>query len=325
MKIFAVDDDEFILELLPMVSSKAGFPDVVTATSGDAALKILASSALEFDCLILDISMPGMDGIELCTRVRKMPRYRETPILMLTAMTDKDYVDRAFKSGATDYITKPFEISEMGARLRIAEELASTRRIVSRIENPGARDNRADFGDHSVKITDAIQIEGAKNIIDYKALGNYLTQISRIGTLNCQVFAVKIGSIEKVFAQSKPDEFEYALCAVANAIWSAYSAIGYLIGYAGNGVFVIISYDPNLESSLELETEVQFILDDANLEYDDGHQLDIKISIGNPLRPNACKTQGVRKTFERAISRAETRAINKVSDNFVPTVVRRRI
>lgn len=72
IRILVVDDDPFILELIPMISAKAGFSQVTPAASGEEALELLTGSDTLFDCLLLDISMPGMDGIELCRRVRQI-------------------------------------------------------------------------------------------------------------------------------------------------------------------------------------------------------------------------------------------------------------
>ena len=99
MKILAVDDDPFILEIFTMMAAKAGFHDVLAVHSGERALEILKDSDGAFDCMLLDINMPGIDGIDLCRMIRGMPEYTKTPIIMLTAMSDKDYVDRAFKRG----------------------------------------------------------------------------------------------------------------------------------------------------------------------------------------------------------------------------------
>ncbi|MDB5661059.1 MAG: srrA, partial [Cypionkella sp.] len=63
MRILAVDDDPCILELMPLLVAISGFPDVTTAPSGQRALDALANSDDSFDCLLLDINMPGMDGV----------------------------------------------------------------------------------------------------------------------------------------------------------------------------------------------------------------------------------------------------------------------
>jgi DNA-binding response OmpR family regulator len=193
MKILAVDDDTFILELLCMVAARAGFKDVSTALSGEIALDMLRSSETPFDCLVLDISMPEMAGIELCALARAMPAYEKTPIIMLTAMAEKVFVDRAFAAGATDYANKPFDIVELSTRLRMAEELVSARRAADAMDFDAATDPT---DPRKPPLSHEIRIDGIKSLIDYAALKNYLAQLSLTGIACSQVLAFKIDQIE---------------------------------------------------------------------------------------------------------------------------------
>ncbi|QBX99388.1 response regulator [Rhodophyticola sp. CCM32] len=321
MKILAVDDDESILELLPIIAAQAGFDDLTTVTSGEDALDILTDDkGTLFDCLLFDIKMPGLDGIELCARVRKIPAYRRTPILMLTVLTDMKYVDEAFKAGATDYASKPFDVIELGARLRIAQELAMIRKGPIMAVSPEGETPSAPLLTQRFDLSDEIEIEGIDDLVDYTALGNYLTQLSRAGLASTQVVAVKIDRIEGIYAKASQDEFIYALTEVAEAISEIFEPNGYIMAYAGNGVFVIISNRATLLPSIELEAEIQSQLDDRNTEYDNGEPLDLEVSMGRPIRPNASKTQRVRKTFERAISRAENKMTKKRNDTQIVNI-----
>jgi CheY-like chemotaxis protein len=92
-----------------------------------------------FDCFILDVQMPGMDGIELCRQIRAIEVYKDTPIIMNTAVADRDYIDAAFAAGATDYLTKPVDEVEVKARLGVIEQLV-TERLRSQIalSHPGS-------------------------------------------------------------------------------------------------------------------------------------------------------------------------------------------
>lgn len=312
MKILAVDDNEFLLTLLPMIIAKAGFEDVSTACSGFAALEVLRSSETPFDCLVLDINMPGMDGIDLCARVRALPNYRKTPIIMLTAMSERQYIDSAFKAGATDFATKPFDIVELGTRLRLAQELILAREeMVTSIEGivtPSAPQASSKFN-----LPERIQLEGVQNLVSFPALSNYLTQLSRVGLVSTQVIAIKIDRIEAIHSRATSDEFTNVIKKVADVISEAFNTTGHIMLYAGSGTFVVASNKAHLESSITLETEVQISLDDSNLKYDSGESVDIVISIGNPIIPNFSKTQGARKTIERAIARAENRVLKKRS------------
>ena len=90
-------------------------------------MELLINRDVHFNCLLIDINMPDMDGIKLCSLVRSIPTYRTTPINMPTTIIERGFIDRAFKAGATDYANKSFDISEMGAHLRMAEEVSGPR------------------------------------------------------------------------------------------------------------------------------------------------------------------------------------------------------
>ena len=318
MKLLAVDDTASMLELLAMMARRAGYTDIVTAASGADALDAIREADPAFDCLLLDISMPEMDGIELCGLVRGMPAYRETPIIMLTAMTEKDYVERAFRAGATDYLTKPFEIVELHERLRSAEDLRAAQRSKSGPDDRGPETLAGTL--REARLSDEVTIEGVKDLVSYAALANYLTQMSRSGMAGSQVVAVKIDRIETIFARSTADEFLYALTDAAETITEGFSPYPHMLAYAGNGVFIVVSYKPTMEASAELETGIQYALDELEMQYDNGDPLDVEISIGNPIRPGGRLNQRVRRTFERAISRAETRASNKGEQHRQPNI-----
>jgi CheY-like chemotaxis protein len=84
-------------------------------------LELIDAVVSGFDCFILDVQMPGMDGIELCGQIRAIEVYKDTPIIMNTAVADRDYIDAAFAAGATDYLTKPVDEVEVKARLGVIE------------------------------------------------------------------------------------------------------------------------------------------------------------------------------------------------------------
>lgn len=112
MRILAVDDDPEILDLLSRGLKFEGY-EVEVAPDGEKALSRFRESAP--DLVLLDVMMPGMDGMEVCREMRKL---RDTPVLMLTAkdaVTDKV---AGLDSGADDYVVKPFVFDELLARIR---------------------------------------------------------------------------------------------------------------------------------------------------------------------------------------------------------------
>ena len=83
------------------------------------------------------------------------------------------------------------------------------------------------------------------------------------------------------------------------------------MSYAGNGVFIVLSSNAALLSSEEIEADIQYLLDERNTEYDDGHPLDIEVSIGNPIRPDHSDVLDGARSIDRAIARAESRSLTK--------------
>jgi adenylate cyclase len=111
--ILVVDDQPANLRLLDAVLSPRGYR-VVHATSGEQALELLPSSGV--DLVLLDIVMPGIDGYEVCRRIRSAPETAFLPVVMITASGHQEK-KRAIEAGADDFVSKPFDQSELLARV----------------------------------------------------------------------------------------------------------------------------------------------------------------------------------------------------------------
>jgi DNA-binding response OmpR family regulator len=131
MKILVVDDDEVTLSILQLYLAEAGYRDVTVCASSENALSLIEHDIMKYDCFFFDIMMPFIHGVDLCKKVRSKNEYDDTPIIMLTALSDNSDIDEAFAVGATDYVTKPFNMADIGARVRIAENLISKRKTKS--------------------------------------------------------------------------------------------------------------------------------------------------------------------------------------------------
>jgi two-component system, OmpR family, KDP operon response regulator KdpE len=113
--ILVVDDEASIRQALRTTLQKLDFK-VIDAARGEEALSLVRS--VPFHAVLLDINMPGMNGIETCRNIRRLlPRI---PILMLTVRDSEDDKVQALDAGADDYITKPFQLRELTARIRAA-------------------------------------------------------------------------------------------------------------------------------------------------------------------------------------------------------------
>jgi class 3 adenylate cyclase/CheY-like chemotaxis protein len=129
--VLVVDDLAPNVRLLEAVLSPKGFR-VATASSGAEALEVLSSE--HPDLVLLDILMPGMDGYEVCRRIRQDPETAFLPVIMITASGEEEKI-RAIESGADDFVNKPFDQAELLARVR---SLVRVKRYHDTIENQAA-------------------------------------------------------------------------------------------------------------------------------------------------------------------------------------------
>ncbi len=314
MKVLAVDDDPVILGFLPILFQQAGYPKISVASGGHAALDILRNSSRGFDCFILDIEMPKMDGIELCQRIRSIPAYRNTPIIMLTAKTDKLSVERAFISGANDYITKPFNVKEISSRVQIATRMLKYVDEVHMLDHSD-KTTIASPGSHPFAITETVRIKGVEKLISPFSFGNYLVQLSRSRLNRCNVFAVKLANVQKIYDTCITQEFAIALTEVADAITDVFASPQLLLSYYGSGIFLCITTATDLPAWSEVEKATQGIIDNSGAVHGDGSAMNIKLSIGRPLRPNTSRRKRIRLTIDRAIALVEIRARAKLTDH----------
>lgn len=111
-RVLVVDDDPQILRALRAGLAVEGY-DVVTAGNGETALDVAAASRV--DLVVLDLELPGIDGVEVVGRLRG---WTEVPVLVLSAHEALGDRVRALDAGADDYVSKPFAMEELGARLR---------------------------------------------------------------------------------------------------------------------------------------------------------------------------------------------------------------
>lgn len=119
--VLAVDDDYVNLHSLYNILSVDGY-QVISADNGRRALEILTENR-DIDLVILDIMMPGISGYETCRRIRENYSMHDLPVIMLTAQNNSESILTGFKSGANDFLPKPFETSELKARVKTLIEL----------------------------------------------------------------------------------------------------------------------------------------------------------------------------------------------------------
>jgi DNA-binding response OmpR family regulator len=124
VKILVAEDDAVSRRILESTLGKLGW-DVITAADGTAAWRILerleGRNAPEL--AVIDWMMPGIDGVEICRRLRATPGFEMMYVILLTMRTEKEDLAAGLAAGANDYMTKPFDAIELEARIRVGERM----------------------------------------------------------------------------------------------------------------------------------------------------------------------------------------------------------
>ena len=240
MRILAVDDETDILELLAAALRSVGITDVSTARSAKEALSVCETARSPFDVFLIDIQMPETTGIELCAELRRHPQYRNTPIIILTAMSDSEHIDKAFSAGATDYLMKPFSLVDLKYRITLAEEAAWKEQQIARLAQAPTTLNPDQLrASNSFRLSDALPIDDVAYVVRLHAFDSYLRQQSLAEFQLKKLVIVKVTNVQQIFDRCDPDEFLDQMSDVAEAISNALVGVNSLISYCGSGIFVM--------------------------------------------------------------------------------------
>lgn len=126
--VLIVDDDPIGLQILETLLQN----EAITLAKASEGVEALAQAkAVQPDLILLDVIMPHMDGFEVCRRLRQTPELAEVPIILLTALDDRESRLRGIQAGADDFITKPYDRLELGARVQTIVRLNRYRRLLA--------------------------------------------------------------------------------------------------------------------------------------------------------------------------------------------------
>lgn len=304
MRILAVDDDQILLGILNTALQKAGYTDITFANSAEEALEKIDTAPRPFECFLLDIQMPEVDGIDLCRMIRARNEYMQTPIIMITRLSDKAHIDKAFAARATDYVTKPFDDLELASRIRLAERL-NTQQNSLRAQTAQVAELRHQI-DHqnTIDLTAPMQLDDVVGGIDYLAMQNYLLQMTG-GIFKLNLFAVKVTNITDAYARASASEFRLMVNSAADVIGECLKSREFFLSYAGNGVFPVV-----VQGRAELDMErlqIDLGVQGTELDFDltRGRSIQLDLTLGTPANPKLLSKGRVLDALNEAISNAE--------------------
>ncbi|MDF1726845.1 MAG: response regulator [Sulfitobacter sp.] len=260
MRILAVDDDPVILDLLRGSLGTHENYELTCRQTGEDALELIKSGS-EFDCFLLDIMLPGIDGIELCDRIRQREEYRTTPIVMITASKDPDLMSQAFYVGATDFLNKPLDGVELGARINSMAMLHDSLHR-ERVARHSLDELSAAM---RVQFEEQFSLAGGA-VTDLAALENDLLRLPA-GVFAMSLLAIDVAGMRGAHKTVKPIQFRAQLDMVARAAREVLKYKSVKLAYAGSGRFVGVMMGRGRlkteEALMEIEAELKSLWEPA--------------------------------------------------------------
>lgn len=272
MRILTVDDDPIFLSILEMELRALGYGDVTTAPSAAAALELVQHAQQPFDCFLLDIEMPHMDGVDLCHALKQDPVTAQTPIVMVTVRADMGSIDRAFAAGATDYLTKPLERRCLQGRMQMVKQLTQER---NRQQEVGAANH--DFAE-------PLALAEVSRTITYLALQNYMLKQNAARLLTSCVVGLRIENAYDIFVQRGASGYRDMLLDLAEIIGEGFKFNETLIAHAGFGDFVAFSRGTHHAETQQILEGMEYSLDALARAYHGIGDIAPRVRVGAPAR-----------------------------------------
>lgn len=312
LKILAIDDDPVFLEALKANLEYLGFKNATLVQSGAHALEVMDDAIDAFDCFLVDIEMPGMDGIELVGHIRARGPYLNTPILMITAMAEHRYVEGAFLAGATDYVNKPLEKMELFARLRSVATIHSERQKYTQLASTigGQTNTRGQFTRGQFKFADAISLPNQKGFMDFMALRNYLLTLGNRRLNGQQIIAFHISGAGYFMSSTSHNDYFDMLEDVASVLFDTLKLTKFILSHAGSGNFVALVTDAAPLNAEELELNANALLEPFNDFYRRTTGRGVHIFAGEPQSNGLMSFKRADLPIDMAITSTNLRARN---------------
>ncbi|EEE36109.1 response regulator receiver modulated serine phosphatase [Rhodobacteraceae bacterium KLH11] len=276
MKILVVDDEPLFCELIVAELANCGYHDVWLANSGAEAMNRIHLASTPFDCALLDIDMPGIDGVELCALLRSDPVTAAIPVIMVTSRSEMESVDKAFAAGATDYLNKPINRLELQGRMTMATGMTRERKAREVLSSQNDQKEEYSF-------EDPCRLEIDYSCLDYLAMQNYVLKIGSMKLFSHTAIGFQLAYANEMFLALGSGGFRDTLSDVAEIIAESLTLNAAIISYAGSGGFIVlINRHPEINME-DLTSQIEDKLLTLNSWYAELGQMPVRLDVGAPF------------------------------------------
>jgi diguanylate cyclase (GGDEF)-like protein len=292
--ILIVDDEQVSRYTVEILLAAEGY-NLVFAENGEDALQ--KAEELVPDLMLLDVMMPGMDGFEVCQRLRDNKRLAELPIVMVTALDDRDSRLRGIQAGADDFMSKPYDRAELRARVRTITRLNRYRRLIETEEQLAYLANY-----------DALTDLPNRSLLIERMRQN-LERSNRTHQ-NVAVLALDLDNFQMINDSLGPEVGDKILYETGRRLVGKVSNVGATVARLSGDEFVVMFDTDNLVK--EVSKMAQGLLDDISVQMTvDNHEIVFTASIGISVYPSDGNTAAILlKHADTAMSRAKAAGKN---------------
>lgn len=298
MRVLIAEDDRTSRTILTAILKKWGY-DAIAVEDGTAAWEIMASSEAA-KLVLLDWNMPGMDGLEICRRLREREKANPAYIILLTANTEIGDIVQGLEAGASDYICKPYNNEELLARIRVGERMLKL---------------QADLNEAKGILAHQAMHDPLTNVYNRRAITDVLEhEISRVGRTGKRV---SVGLCDLDYFKQINDchgheTGDRALVAFTRAVEETLRGSDYL-GRWGGEEFLVIAAETGEEEANSLFQRIRAATEAVRVPGGDGKEdVNFTVSIGCTRGTGAETAEALIRAADEALYKAKERGRNCV-------------
>lgn len=323
VRILVIDDEEVTRHVAVSLLLAARYTDVV---EGRSAAECFAALGIDpprdepsgVDLILMDIGLPGMNGIDAIRRIRSVPRYADLPILVVTATEERELVEVAFDLGAVDFMKKPLERTELLGRVRAALRLHREMELRKAHERELEAAN-AKLAEANRILEDLAAVDPLTGVFNRRHIDAVMLREWRRETRSTNPLSVIMVDIDhfKMFNDTYGHQAgDACLIRVAQALRTALKRAGDTVGRYGGEEFLVILPETPAQGAVMLAEEMRSRVEELRIEHtasQTNHHVTISLGLSSTIPTQETPAAKVIAAADRALYQAKRAGRNRVS------------